>query len=373
MLVLSLLPNLASGWGVAVHRTTLFKKLCWHPRPFRCRCKTFWVQEPCDGGVQRYFLFDAHNHVTLSIPGGIASLGTYHDVLNPASPCQSAIVQHSTTVAEHFLSHGGVGGLAIMSTQPRDFLLVDSMYSAISSQGMSVKRSYGVHPWFLSSTQKDGEQTSIGVHGLRQERFWWLDTLRLALQSAPDAAVGEIGLDGHRYDPETKELVAPMSLQEEVFEVQLRLAAEMQRPAVVHAVRAWGSLFKILSRVGRRSLPPKIYFHAFGGKPAVVDQLNALCQGCDVYYGFAPVINFRASKTAEVMRKVGVDRLVLETDLEDYTQVLSDLQENAEFVSDVFGLSVEKVLEKTWSNTLELYSVSKRLGMNAGGVSDSGE
>lgn len=40
-------------------------------------------------------------------------------------------------------------------------------------------------------------------------------------------------------------------------------------------------------------LPPRMYFHAFGGRVGTVDQLLALCgrEKGKVYFGFAPVIS----------------------------------------------------------------------------------
>lgn len=155
----------------------------------------------------------------------------------------------------------------------------------------------------------------------------WVVELKRRLIDHPDAIVGEIGLDGARWreggDGE-RMLSCPMDLQQQAFERQLILAAELQRPVSIHVVRAWGELFdsftavmeameqrhaaeevtvatdeneitrKHLRKTKRLLLPPKIYFHAFSGKAGVLPSILACCAKGnvpreDVYFGFPPV------------------------------------------------------------------------------------
>ena len=64
----------------------------------------------------------------------------------------------------------------------------------------------------------------------QQEEGWPL-RLREALLSCPTALVGEAGLDRARLD-------VTWEAQMHAFACQLDLAAELQRPLVVHCVRA---------------------------------------------------------------------------------------------------------------------------------------
>jgi len=231
--------------------------------------------------------------------------------------------------------------------------------------------------------------------------------------------VGEIGLDGARFtystdDPSDessreKILVSPMMLQVEAMEIQLHLAADLHKSCSIHVVQAWGPLMELLKRVKRTRLetvfgsspdkpkmnrkdrlqerklkkeqgdesikvdkylwPPIIYFHSFGGKPAVIDQLDALLGrsttldngetvlGSQLYFGFAPVINFRSPKTSEVIKKVGISRLVLETDLEDYTDLVNDLHRAVGFVAEALNIDPDTVVEQTFRNSKELYNI----------------
>jgi Tat protein secretion system quality control protein TatD with DNase activity len=115
------------------------------------------------------------------------------------------------------------------------------------------------------------------------------------LVTYPHSIVGEIGLDGFHFDRATGGLKAPMAKQVEVFRLQMELAAKHQRPVSIHTVQCFGVLMETLSIIKKSTvkLPPKMYFHAFGGKQGTIDQLLALCgrEPGKVYFGFAPVIS----------------------------------------------------------------------------------
>mmetsp|Transcript_12411 Transcript_12411/g.36566 ORF Transcript_12411/g.36566 Transcript_12411/m.36566 type:complete len:100 (-) Transcript_12411:125-424(-) len=73
--------------------------------------------------------------------------------------------------------------------------------------------------------------------------------------------------------------------------------------------------------------------------------------------GFAPIINFRSPKTADVIRKVGIDRLVLESDRENYIPVKNDLAENAKYIAEALEMDPAEVIEKTSENALRFYGI----------------
>jgi len=260
-------------------------------------------------------LFDAHNHI------------------------------HLGNLSPSFLSKSGlIAGAAIMSTHPRDFCPVDSTCSILSDHGFIAVPCYGAHPWFLHEIQEDLNE--------------WSRELRNKVHENEAACVGEIGLDGARWNPETRELATDMKKQQEIFECQLSIASEMDRPVSIHVVRAWGPLFESIKRVKSRSgLPKQMYFHAFAGKPMTLNQLEKACKGSDLLFGFAPVINFRSNKTFEVIKCAGIDRLVLESDLEDSSRVFEDLQIGADAIAKSLGLDLNEVIERTFNNAKSFYRV----------------
>ncbi|KAL7557063.1 hypothetical protein ACA910_009898 [Epithemia clementina (nom. ined.)] len=283
--------------------------------------------------------------------------------------------------------------MALMSTHPRDFPRVQSLVEHLpqkvqissdtyhdtggdknNDNSDATKKNipklvacYGVHPWFLHElTDSDWEpQQQQQLSSSVLAKTWssrqptpplWLMDMEAYLVADPQAVVGEIGLDGFHFDPTTKQLTSSMEQQVQALEWQLELAHALQRPVSVHAVQCFGPLMTTLSKF-RRKMPPKVYFHAFGGKVGTVDQLLALCGNeiGQVYFGFAPVINFRSGKTADVARKVGLERLLLETDHEDASLVHDSMEQCISFMADCFQLDESVIVQQTTQNAKDFY------------------
>lgn len=170
----------------------------------------------------------------------------------------------------------------------------------------SIIPAFGLHPWY--------------VH---QRTPAWLDTLRRHLDQTPGAVVGEIGLDRWILDcpPAAREAVAvglaelsaaSIGEQEEVFALQLALAAERQVAASIHCLQAWGRLQDQL-RTGPR---PQCGFllHSYGGALDLVVPLARL----GAYFSFPGYfLHARKARQREVFRSIPRDRLLIETDAPD--------------------------------------------------------
>jgi len=199
-------------------------------------------------------------------------------------------------------------------------------------------------------------------------------------------------MDGETIWNRKRILSCPMEIQQRAFEQQLYIAAELEMPVSIHVVKAWGELFhsldnvrdkmrqkylkeeedalqKIESKQSRkknkkpkhRLLPPTIYFHAFSGKAGVINSILAACEKGNVsrenvFFGFAPAIpNFYTSNTPTIMRQIGIYQLVIETDLEDSTNVCTDLQRGVEGIASAFDVDAYQVADITYQNAKRLY------------------
>ena len=58
------------------------------------------------------------------------------------------------------------------------------------------------------------------------------------------------------------------------------------------------------------------------------------------------------------MQKVGLERLVLETDHEDAAFVQESLRQGVEFMAEVFGVDEKTIIETTTRNAHALYGIS---------------
>ena len=205
-------------------------------------------------------LLDAHNHV--------------HDAR--LAPHRAAIFAE--------LARIGVARAVVNGTREDDWDAV----AALASANAFVVPAFGLHPWHVATRTPQ-----------------WLEKLRTQLAVHPLAGVGEIGLDrwteGH-----------DLAVQTEVFTAQLALAAELNRPATIHCLRAWGPLWDLIRS---HPLPARGFLlHAYGGPAEMVH--GFLEHGA--YFSFSP--SFLAEKKStqrEIFRTLDATRLLVETDAPD--------------------------------------------------------
>lgn len=245
--------------------------------------------------------------------------------------------------------------MAIMSTQPSDYPIVKNLAAKCQPTGVPA---FGVHPWWLHELTARDWDYDDGEHVGNGQNFpKWVRDLQRALIHCPEAAVGETGLDGFHFDPHTKKLTCPMDIQLKAFRYHLELARDLDRSVSVHCVRSFGPLMETLSDMKRsKRLPRRIYFHAFGGKEGMIDQLASICD--EIYFGFAPVVNFRSPKTAKVVRKVGIGRIVLETDHEDAKYVVDSMNSGIQFLSIALNVQEHELIKRTTENAIRLYGLN---------------
>lgn len=114
-------------------------------------------------------------------------------------------------------------------------------------------------------------------------------------------AIGECGLD-YYYDN------APRDVQRAVFAAQLQLAAEVQRPVVVHTREAdvdTSAMIREAAGAGVRGV-----LHCFTGPATLADA--ALEAGW--YVSFSGVVTFRKWSDDDLIRSIPEDRLLVESD-----------------------------------------------------------
>lgn len=224
---------------------------------------------------------------------------------------------------------------AIMSTRPDDWPHMNNLYERFPLQ---IQPAIGVHPWFAHKIYATD----------------WLLEMRSQLLGNRKMIVGEIGLDKHWIPPDSDK--NEIDLQVAVFNNQLDLATELNRPISVHSVRSDGLMYDLLA--SRTELPPKIYFHAFGGTSATARSYYKMKRyGERFYFGFASVINLRSPKTLEVIRSIPDDRLLLESDLEDPTNVADSLNKMIEVIAACKGWDISTACRVTTENANRFYSI----------------
>lgn len=146
--------------------------------------------------------------------------------------------------------------------------------------------SYGIHPWKVTKEELD----------------WQLQTLERVSTESRCLAIGECGLD--------KVCPVDMDLQTEAFNAQVQLANRINKPLIIHCVKAFNELMNCL--VHNDNKVPVI-IHGFNNNENIANLL--LDKGYVLSFGKA-LLAFE-SNASIVIRKTGRKQFLLETDDSD--------------------------------------------------------
>jgi len=142
--------------------------------------------------------------------------------------------------------------------------------------------STGIHPWHIDVDRVD-EHLAIIEERLQQDNC---------------LALGECGLD--------KRIEIPLNIQADVFEKQLLLAKQYQKPVILHLVAAFQELIEIKNRL-QPGVPMVV--HGFSKNAQVAKQL--LDNG--FYLSFGKYL-LRNPELSDVFADIPENRFFLETD-----------------------------------------------------------
>lgn len=180
----------------------------------------------------------------------------------------------------------GVVHIAVNGVSEKDWHLVKEM----SQSNLCIIPNFGLHPWFISDRTPN-----------------WLNNLKELLESSPEAAVGEIGLDKAPWASHVD-----YADQREVFCQQLQLAKEIKRPASIHCVEAFDDMIEILKSLG--PFPAGFLLHSYIGSAELVPELANLGAYFSISGHLMPVEESNAKK---ILQAIPLERLLLETDAPD--------------------------------------------------------
>jgi TatD DNase family protein len=178
----------------------------------------------------------------------------------------------------------------------------------------------GIHPWFLTEDNLESQFNTVKN-----------------LAALPEIiAIGEAGFD-HLKGPSPE-------VQRKAFEKQIILSEELNKPVIIHCVRAWDEVLSV-----HKKLRPKMKWmiHGFRGQTRLANQL--LSKGMYLSFWFDFIIRPESSK---LLQQLPVDRIFLETDgadidiLDIYKKVAADL-----------NLTVDELKSKILGNFNEFFDI----------------
>ena len=208
----------------------------------------------------------------------------------------------------------------------------------------------------------DAIYAAVGIHP-HDTKDWddaWIDEIRKMAKHKKVVAIGEIGLD-YFYD------FSPKEKQHQAFEKQIQLALELNLPIVVHNRDSNDDIMSFARKYGDTSL--KAQYHCFAG---TVENARELVE-MGHYISFTGNVTFKkAESVREVLSKVSVENILLETDSPFLTPVPHRGKRNepkhipliAEVIAETHHLRVEDVARTTSWNAYKLFGIGNKMELS---------
>ena len=173
----------------------------------------------------------------------------------------------------------------------------------------------------------------------------------LIINNKKIVGVGEIGLDYH-YGKEN------IDKQKDLFEKQLSLAEKLKLPVVIHSRDATKDTIDILHKYMVRGV-----IHCFSGSLETANIYISM----GYKLGIGGVVTFKNSKLYQVIEKVDISNIVLETDSpyltpEPYrgkTNSSKYIPIVAKKIADIKNINIDEVSKKTLDNTHNIFDLNK--------------
>ena len=260
---------------------------------------------------------------------------------------------HDREIQSQLAWHNGVRHLVLIGFLAKYFAQMVACQRQMQGYGQQGKATpsahlaFGLHPFYITE-HKDSD----------------LQQLEQYIQQYSPIAIGEIGLDTFTAPMKTAENYAR---QQDFFAQQLELAKHYQLPALLHIRRAHGDVIKMLKA---QKFTQGGIAHSFSGG---IQEAKAL-----VNLGFkigitGQVTNPNAKKLrhtlTELVKIVGLDAIVIETDCPDFTplpchgthgrrNVPANLPYVLTALSDLLKKDQSLLAEQLWQNSCAALQVS---------------
>jgi TatD DNase family protein len=194
----------------------------------------------------------------------------------------------------------------------------------------------------------------IGLHptSVKEDYLHQLEILEERADKHPFIAIGEIGIDLY-WDKTfiTEQIIA--------FKQQISLGLEYNLPVVIHSRESFPVVFEALKEFEGSGL--KGVFHAFSGDISYAEK--AIMMGFKL--GIGGIVTFKNSGLDSVVREVGIENIILETDSPYLAPVPYRGKRNESAyiaiinrkIAEIFNIDIESAALKTFTNTIELFKL----------------
>ena len=198
---------------------------------------------------------------------------------------------------------------------------------------------------------------AVGIHPedveeLTEARMAWLK--KTASENEKVLAIGEIGLDYHYPEPANE-------IQQQWFRRQLRLAADIKKPVIIHSREACQDTLACMRAEHAEQIGGVIHCYSYS-KEAAQEFLKM-----GFYFGFGGVVTFKnAKKAVEAVEAIPIEKILLETDCpymapepnrgkRNYSGYLPYV---AERIAQIKQMTAQEVIDITNANARKLFGLS---------------
>lgn len=171
---------------------------------------------------------------------------------------------------------------------------------------------------------------TVGIHPWHAATSDLAEVERLAPSTD---AIGEIGLD---YACDT-----PREVQAELFRAQLAIAERLEKPVVLHCVRAFEDVMSLLREYRLRT----VIFHGFIG--SVEQAQRAVAEGHYLSFGER---TFRSPKAIKALLSTPLSQLFVETD-----ESTTPIEEIYAKIAELRGVEIEKLINTVEENFRRIF------------------
>lgn len=152
-----------------------------------------------------------------------------------------------------------------------------------------IKLTFAFHPWYLNL-----------------EDSFFLEELA---KKGRIIALGEAGFDFF-----TEELKESQKIQEEAWKIELELAKKFNLPIVIHCRKAFPLILKDFPALNQL---PGVLFHGFSSSPEIMEEIVRKIPAA--YFSFGRLILNNAKKSIMSLKKLPIEKILLESDEDDFT------------------------------------------------------
>jgi TatD DNase family protein len=205
----------------------------------------------------------------------------------------------------------------------------------------------------------------IGLHPTSVNANWKQE-LNFMLSKVSDepsdtfVAIGEIGMDTHYSKDFLQE-------QKMAFAAMLNIAAKHDLPVVIHCRDAFTETIEVLKEHGKHV---RGVFHAFSGDMDIYKQVKSLG---DFKIGVGGVVTFKNANIVEVVRKIPLSEILLETDAPFLAPVPFRGKRNesayltyiVQKIADIKQLTTEEICNVTTCNAIDMFGIQKCHSLSA--------